>query len=100
MNKPDVSTGSTNTSARSCAVFVVHGMGDQEWADTASSLDAGFKKAFDAISKWQQKHLSPPDQAKYGKEHLRSPHIHEGYWADYPEFAQSFSKDGDDIHDH
>ena len=35
---------------RSSAIFVVHGIGQQRWTETAAHLRAGFEDAFEEIS--------------------------------------------------
>ena len=42
--------------ARQNAVFVVHGIGQQEWTETAATLHSGFEGALEKILKWQLSH--------------------------------------------
>ena len=64
--------------ARWKAVFVVHGMGMQRWAETAVELRSGFEDALEAIFKWQDANAKRPEARK-----IPAPYIHEGFWADY-----------------
>jgi hypothetical protein len=58
-----------------CAIFVVHGMGEQGWVETAAYLRQGFE---DIIA--QQ---NPPKQ-------YAAPFIYEGYWANYENLVETF----------
>lgn len=59
--------------ARAAAVFVVHGMGDQSYLDTAVTLRNGFEEAI----------------AELGQD-APTPLIREGYWGDYDEIEKTF----------
>ncbi|MBI4429288.1 MAG: hypothetical protein HY562_09235 [Ignavibacteriales bacterium] len=72
--------------ARSNAIFVVHGMGDQRWAETAATLRFGFEDALEKIHDSMKTH---PREA----EETPPPFIYEGYWADYDELKETFKKD-------
>lgn len=77
--------------ARTSAVFVVHGMGQQSWTETSAQLRAGFETAFDQISDWQKQHL----QGSGGPNEitLPPPFIWEGYWANYDDLKDTFPDD-------
>ena len=73
--------GKTPHPGRTSAIFVVHGIGQQHWTETASQLRAGFEDAFEEIAEWQQK-----NPGKFGgvtQIDLPPPFIYEGYWANY-----------------
>ncbi|MEJ2720578.1 MAG: hypothetical protein P8181_05485 [bacterium] len=78
---------------RSCAVFVVHGMGDPQWAVTAAGLRSGFEDAFEAMAAWQRKHLRAPRAKAAQLRPLPPPYIREGYWADYTDLEATFPED-------
>ncbi len=67
--------------ARNSAVFVVHGMGQQLYTETAVLLRNGFEDAIDRIKR-------PP-----GADDIPTPYIAEGHWADYGEFQQTFPEE-------
>ncbi len=75
---------------RHCAVFVVHGMGQQQRTDTALAIRSGEEDALESIRSWQKKHLDPseivPDQ-------VPPPFVYEGYWADYDNIKETFPED-------
>lgn len=83
---------------RECAIFVVHGMGQQEWTDTAVILRSGFEDALVKIKKWQLKH--PPEHKIDKKDKTPPPFIHEGFWGDYVELKESFKEDWSKFNDH
>lgn len=67
--------------ARDAAVFVVHGMGQQAYPDTAVQLRNGFEDAIDCV----------PRQA--GDPDLPAPFILDGYWANYDDFEHTFAEE-------
>ncbi len=76
--------------ARFGAIFVVHGMGEQDWAETAAHLRSGFEDALEKIheeSEKQQHHVVA--QA----EETPAPFIAEGYWANYDDLPETFPED-------
>jgi len=76
---------------RSSAIFVVHGIGQQRWTETAAHLRAGFEDAFEEISAWQKKH---PEQASgVSQIDLPPPFILDGYWANYDDIHATFPED-------
>jgi hypothetical protein len=83
---------------RECAIFVVHGMGKQEWTDTAVMLRSGFEDALVKILKWQLKH--PPEHKISEKDKTPPPFIHEGFWANYADIEIFFPEDWSRFNDH
>lgn len=75
---------------RHCAVFVVHGMGDQSWTETSAALRSGFEDALEDIRDWQKKHLGV-DRANAGQ--VPPPFTYEGYWANYADLEATFPDD-------
>jgi hypothetical protein len=75
---------------RHCAVFVVHGMGNQKSTDTAMILRSGFEDALEKIRKWQKRHLKP---AEVTKGEVPPPVVFEGFWADYDDLLETFPED-------
>ncbi|MDO8473271.1 MAG: hypothetical protein Q7T05_05570 [Dehalococcoidia bacterium] len=82
--------GDTIHPGRSCAIFVVHGMGREFASGTAVRLRSGFEDALEAILSWQreqqkwkgiQPETSPP------------PFVYGGYWADYGDLQKTFPED-------
>lgn len=68
------------------AIFVVHGMGKQGWAETASILREGFEDVTETIKNWQKKNAvneNTPDP-------LVSPFIYDGFWANYDDLEKTF----------
>jgi hypothetical protein len=63
--------------ARRSALFVVHGIGDQERVDTALALRHGLETAIE-------------DLHRSGLGDVPLPYVAEGYWGDYYNFAESF----------
>ena len=64
--------------SKESAIYVVHGMGNQSWAETSAALRAKMEDALEAILKnktW---------------ENLPAPFIQEGYWANYDNLKKSF----------
>lgn len=73
------------------AIFVVHGMGTQLIAETASSLRSGFEDSLDEILAWQEKHGKSTPFRAAGE--VPPPLIAEGYWADYENLRTTFPED-------
>jgi hypothetical protein len=67
--------------ARDAAVFVVHGMGQQAYPDTAVQLRNGFEDALDIL----------PRPAK-GSD-VPTPFIFDGFWANYDDFEHTFPEE-------
>ena len=63
---------------RHTAVFVVHGMGLQQYPETQVTLRSGFEDAIDEINREHPGVAVPP------------PFTYEGYWADYALFEKTF----------
>jgi hypothetical protein len=65
--------------SKESAIFVVHGMGKQSWAETSAALRAKMEDALETMllknETW---------------ENLPAPFIQEGYWADYDNLKKSF----------
>lgn len=75
---------------RTCAIFVVHGIGDQLSTTTAAQLRSGFEDALVEIKKWQI------ENGYYDKTKgisLPSPIICEGFWANYEDINATFPED-------
>lgn len=76
---------------RSCGVFVVHGIGEQAWTETAAGLRSGFEDALEAIQKWQQaQQVKSPLGAK---DTIPPPFVFEGFWANYADLQATFPTD-------
>lgn len=78
--------------ARTCAIFVVHGMGEQAWTATAAGLRAGFEDALDAIEEWQRSTGGAAGTAA-APQQLPPPFVFDGYWADYADLSATFPED-------
>lgn len=65
--------------SKKSAIFVVHGMGKQSWAETAAELRVNMEDTLEELldenKKW---------------ENLPASFIQEGYWADYDDFKENF----------
>ena len=74
--------------SKESAIFVVHGMGKQSWAETSAALRAKMEDALETMllknKKW---------------ENLPAPFIQEGYWADYDNLKKSFKDEWDRLED-
>lgn len=70
-------------------VFVVHGIGEQEWMSTSAALRSGFEDAVLAVRDWQQAH---PDQAGQAADPLAipAPFIMDGFWSNYTDLESTF----------
>jgi len=75
---------------RHSAIFVVHGMGEQEWLDTSVTLRSGFEDALEVIRAWQAKNLKPDTSII---EEVPPPYVSDGFWADYPDSGRTFPED-------
>jgi hypothetical protein len=75
---------------RQCAIFVVHGMGEQEWLDTSVLLRSGFEDALEIIRLWQTRNLKRDTSIR---EEVPPPYVCDGFWADYPDPVVSFPED-------
>lgn len=68
--------------SKKSAIFVVHGMGKQTWAETAAVLRANMEDTLEKMllknNKW---------------ENLPASFIQEGYWANYDNFKENFEED-------
>lgn len=77
---------------KKCAVFVVHGIGQQNRTETAANLRAGFEDALEKVDKWQQKNnlktLTNVDLARFP-----APFTLDGYWSNYNEIEKTFPDD-------
>lgn len=85
---PTLADGQTPHPGRTSAIFVVHGIGQQRWTETAAQLRAGFEDAFEKIADWQEK-----AKLKGQSINLSAPFIYEGYWADYDDVRETFPED-------
>jgi len=89
---PILADGQTTHPGRTCAIFVVHGIGQQHWTETAAQLRGGFEDAFEEIADWQEDW-----KRKEGLEgesiSLSAPFIYEGYWANYDDLKETFPED-------
>lgn len=72
---------------RQSAVFVVHGMGEQAYLDTAVTLRDGFEHAIKGMHGKTQGNTSSTAQEQ---PHTPVPFTFEGYWADYAEIEKTF----------
>lgn len=80
--------------ARSAAVFLVHGIGDQHRAQTAATLRNGFERALEEIQEYQRrkgKELNPLSLQSH--QLIPSPFVQEGYWANYATVEEFFPED-------
>jgi hypothetical protein len=75
------------------AIFVVHGMGEQEWTGTAAHLRSGCEDAIDAIRRWQKDNPPPDGRQDPELNRVPSPFILDGYWANYDDVETSFPED-------
>jgi hypothetical protein len=75
-------------SSKESAIFVVHGMGKQSWAETSAALRAKMEDALEVMllknKRW---------------ENLPAPFIQEGYWADYDNLKKSFKDEWERLED-
>lgn len=68
------------------AIFLVHGMGDQQWGETTAQMRVGFEVALEEIDDQTDVPLKPPEETP-------PPYIAEGYWGDYDNLKKSFPDD-------
>ncbi|MGH7255528.1 MAG: hypothetical protein ACREI3_07100, partial [Nitrospirales bacterium] len=85
--------GKTPHPGRTCAIFVVHGIGDQHWTTTSAELRSGFEDAFEAIAAWQKAHGWRNHGESAKPELLPPPFVFEGYWANYDNLQATFPED-------
>lgn len=78
--------------ARTSAIFVVHGIGEQAWTATAVQLRSGLEDALTAIETWQRDNPRP-DAEDLPARLLPPPFIFEGYWANYDDIKVTFPED-------
>lgn len=79
----ELETGRVRHPGRDSGVFVVHGIGQQKFTETAAHLRSGFENTLTDIDKVnisEDEYLSPP-------------YIHEGYWADYTDIKETFQQE-------
>lgn len=72
---------------RSCAIFLVHGIGHQLRTETAVQFRSGFEDAQEKILKWQQQHGVPKAAD------IPPVFVYEGYWANYDDIEATFPED-------
>lgn len=77
--------------ARHVAVFVVHGMGEQRWTETASNLRSRSEDTLGKIREWEKENNCLAD-AIPDKE-VAPPLVLDGYWADYADLRKTFRED-------
>jgi hypothetical protein len=74
--------------SKKSAIFVVHGMGKQSWAETAAALRANMEDTLEKMllknNKW---------------ENLPASFVQEGYWANYDNFKENFEDDWNRLED-
>ena len=68
--------------SKKSAIFVVHGMGEQAWAETSATLRAGIEDA-----------LESDDVINKTSEILPAPFIQDGFWANYDDIEKSFPEE-------
>ena len=75
--------------ALTSAIFVVHGIGEQQWTETSAGLRSGFEDAVIAIRKWQSGH---PELAAQAVDPLTipPPFTLDGYWSNYTDLQKTF----------
>jgi hypothetical protein len=81
---PDTIGNSPNP-RKQAAIFVVHGMGTQQFPDTAVTLREGFEDAIDALLADNPTAQLPP------------PYTYEGFWANYDEFRDHFNEEWESL---
>jgi hypothetical protein len=82
--------------ARESAIFLVHGIGEQDRMQTAAYLRSGFEDALSKIIRWQVKNnVKRISDDLY----LPPPFIREGYWANYTNIEDTFKEDWDSFGD-
>jgi len=72
--------------ARNNAIFVVHGMGQQAWAETAALLRSGFEDVLEEIDD------ENPD-APIHPLSIPAPFIQEGFWANFDNLEKTFPEE-------
>lgn len=89
----EVNGGRIPHPVRSHAVFLVHGIGDQQRAETAATLRSGFEDALVVLLERQENESHKAGGAggsKIDPGQLPPPFIYEGYWADYEDLKNTF----------
>lgn len=98
----EVNGASVPHPGRTCAVFVVHGVGRRVATATAAGLRSGFEDALDAIKEWQHDEKQrvseadphakfPPDGAQIiDLEQIPPPFVFDGFWSDYQDGEATF----------
>ena len=76
---------------RTSAIFVVHGIGQQCWTETAAQLRAGFEDALEDIVAWQMENLKTAGEISPAD--FPPPFVYYGYWADYDDIKETFPDD-------
>lgn len=89
---PDRLPDGSGHPARTCGIFVVHGMGKQGWTETAALFRSGFEIAMDDIRRWQ---CGNPDLLGDFEPvpNLPAPFVCDGYWANYENIEAYFPGD-------
>ena len=73
-------------SSKKSAIYVVHGMGKQAWAETSAALRTGIEDA-----------LESPFVKIKTPEILPAPFIQDGFWADYDDLKKSFPEEWEQL---
>lgn len=93
----DASGQPTPNPGRSCAVFVVHGIGRRQASETSAGLRSGFEDALDAIKHWQESDPKanplPHDAQIIAIEQVPPPFVFEGFWSDYQNGETTFKNE-------
>ena len=79
---------------RTHAIFVVHGIGQQNRTETAATLRSGFEDALEEIEQWQVENLkgrAALSARDFGC--VPPPFVSDGYWSNYDEMAETFKDD-------
>ena len=84
---------------RTCAIFVVHGIGEQAWTETAAQLRSGFEEALTEIARWQRDNSDPEYADLTDKEKTPPPFVWEGCWANYESLEETFEQDWQHFND-
>ncbi len=75
------------------AIFVVHGIGEQAWTETAATLHSGFEDALEDIAAWQARNQTELKTQIKGNTCLPPPFILDGFWGDYADLEANFPED-------
>jgi len=76
---------------RKHAIFVVHGIGNQQLTETAATLRSGFEDALEEIYNWQKTQGINPVLGDFRR--VPPPFIKEGFWADYDNLQTTFPEE-------